>query len=373
MERFDVAVIGGGIAGVSAACHAAPDHSIVLLEQERELAYHTTSRSAAIFAEDEGGTVFSGLSRASRSFLEAEHDELDAPLLDPLPFLKVGPPEARDDFLAASAEASATVDFVEGDALRGLCPVLRPDVTTVGLYEPGAASIDVMGLHQLYLRRARAAGTEVRRSARVTAIERRSGHWHLSTAAGPFEATVIVNAAGAWGDVVARLAGAQPVGLTPLRRTAFTTKIDVDPSDWPFVFSTTAHLPCYFKPEAGNQLLASLADETPSQPCDARPEEIDVAMAIEHINSMTTLNVRSVGTTWAGLRTFAPDRQPVFGWDDRVDDFFWLVGQGGYGILSSRGAGLVAAALLKREPLPLAIAELGLTEAMLAPRRNARS
>ena len=154
-----------------------------------------------------------------------------------------------------------------------------------------------------------------------------------------------------------------------MRRTAFTTRIDTDPTGWPFVFSTTSHLPCYFKPEAGNHLLASLADETPSAPCDARPEEIDVALAIEHINSMTTLNVRSVGTTWAGLRTFAPDRNPVFGWDDRVEDFFWLVGQGGYGILSSRGAGLVAAALLSLRELPAELVALGLSEQALAPRR----
>ena len=226
-----------------------------------------------------------------------------------------------------------------------------------------------MGLHQLYIRRARAAGADVVRSARVQEIVADGEGWLLTTAAGPVRADVVVNAAGAWGDGVAEMAGVAPVGLTPMRRTAFTTRIDHDPTDWPFIYADISSLHCYFKPEAGNQLLCSLSDETPSEPCDARPEEIDVALAIEHINELTTLNIRSVATTWAGLRTFAPDRNPVFGWDDAVPNFLWMVGQGGCGIVTSPIAGQIAAALIDRQPLPDRVLELGLTEATLAPRR----
>lgn len=368
--RFDVAVVGGGIAGVSAACAAAADHSVVVLEQERELAHHTTSRSAAMYLEDEGRPVFHRLSAGSRVFFETDHPELDAPLLDPLPVLKVGTAENHDDFVeAAATQVTGRIRLVDGDELAELCPVLRPGVATIGLLEATAASVDVMALHQLFLRRARAAGAEVRRTARVVAIERRGHRWQVSTTAGTVDAGVVVNAAGAWGDHVAALAGVRPVGLTPMRRTAFTARIDADPRGWPFVYAPISHLHCYFKPEAGGQLLCSLSDETPSGPCDARPEEIDVARAIEHIHALTTLDVRSVGRTWAGLRTFAPDRDPVFGWDDRVEGFLWLVGQGGTGIVSSPAAGEVVAALLAGSPLPRSLNELGLTEQQLAPRR----
>ncbi|MGI9646061.1 MAG: NAD(P)/FAD-dependent oxidoreductase [Ilumatobacteraceae bacterium] len=371
IDGFDVAVIGGGIAGVSAACFTAPDRSVLLLEQERELAYHTTSRSAAMYLEDEGRPVFHRLSMASREFFEADHPELDAPLVDPLPVLKVGTAENHDEFAeAAATQVTGKIRLVDEIELRELCPVLRPGVATVGLYEATAASVDVMALHQLFLRRARAAGAEVRRSARVTGIERRDGRWRLATATREVWADVVVDAAGAWGDEIARMAGVQPVGLTPMRRTAFTSPVDTDPTGWPFVYAPSSRLHCYFKPEAGNQLLCSLADEGASDPCDARPEEVDVAQAIDHINELTTLGLRSVGRAWAGLRTFAPDRDPVFGWDDRVDGFLWMVGQGGTGIVSAPAAGEIAAGLIAGRPLPPSVTDLGLTESQLAPRRR---
>ena len=371
---FDVAVIGGGIAGVTAACHIAESHRVVLLEQENELAHHTTSRSAAVYIENEGGPVFHRLSTASREFFEADHPELDGPLLTPLGVLKVGGESERAAFeaeVAAANEVTSSVRLIEADELVEQCPVIRPEVVTVGLIEPTAAAIDVMAVHQLFLRRARAADAEIRRSARVTKIEKGSDtRWRLQTAAGPVEADIIINAAGAWGDEVAAMAGAEPVGLTPLRRTAFTTATDFDTSGWSMMYSPISKMHCYFKPEAGGQLLCSLSDETPSEPCDAKPEELDIAQAIDHINTLTTLNIRSVKTTWAGLRTFAPDRNPVFGWDDQVDGFFWLVGQGGCGIVTSPAAGQLVGALVRGEPVPAHIADLGLTEQALAPRRG---
>ncbi len=371
-DTFDIAVIGGGIGGATAACHLAPDHSVVLLEQEAELAFHTTSRSAAIYLEGDGGGVMHRLNRSSRSFFDEAHPELDAPLLDPLPVLTVGT-EGMEQQLRDQAERDSvltpSIGYLEGSALHDLCPILQPKVVTCGILESTAASLDVMALHQLYVRRARDAGANIRRTSKVTGIERTAHGWRLTTASGAIECGAVVNAAGAWGDVVAELAGVQPLGLTPMRRTAFTARVDVDPTPWPFIYSHSSEYPCYFKPEAGQQLLCSLSDETPSEPVDARPLEIDVAMAIDHINTISTLNLRSVTATWAGLRTFAPDRDPVYGWDTDVEGFFWLCGQGGWGIVSSPAAGRITAAAFAGDGLPVDLADAGLIPADLAPRR----
>lgn len=372
-DWFDVAVIGGGIGGATAAAHVAPTKSLVLLEQENELAFHTTSRSAAVFLEHDGGFAFRRLNRAARDFFVHPHEELDAPLMTPLPVLNLAPPELRDEMVADAASAeggNAVVRFVEGTELNNWCPVLRPELELVGVLEESAGSIDVMGLHQLYVRRARAAGAEIRRSSKVTAITKLDTGWKLATASGEITAGTIVNAAGAWGDEVAELAGVEPIGLTPMRRTAFTTSISVDPTGWPLVYGGAVEQHCYFKPEAGNQLLCSLADETPSAPLDARPEEIDIALAIDHINHLTTLGIRSVATSWAGLRTFSPDREPVFGFDDQAHGWFWMVGQGGWGIVSSPAAGQVCASAINGEGFPEAIAATGLTANHLRPRRT---
>ena len=178
-----------------------------------------------------------------------------------------------------------------------------------------------------------------------------------------------VNAGGAWGDKVAELAGVEPVGLSPMRRTAFTTPVAADPSSWPFVYCDDPELHCYLKPEAGNQLLCSLADESPEAPRDTRAEEIDVAMAIDRINTITTLGLRSVATTWAGQRTFAPDRNPVWGFDDQVEGFYWLVGQGGWGIISSPAAGRIVKAAVVDAAFPSDLASKGLSMQGFGPER----
>ena len=371
-STFEVAIIGGGIAGVSAAAHLASTHSVVLLEQEDELAHHTTSRSAAIYVENEGGPVFHRLATASRPFFE-EAPGADTPLLAPLPVLKIGDGSMATTMAADAAlaqEVTPSIRYVEGDDLAELCPVINADVVTAGIYEPTACSIDVMGLHQLFLRTAKASGATVRLSAKLVSGERRSGQWHLETASGPVRAGTVINAAGAWGDVVAQSCGVQPVGLQPMRRTAFTAPAHQDPSGWPFIYSGIPDLECYFKPEAGQQLLCSLSEENLSPPMDARAEELDVALAIDRIQTISSLELRSVKTTWAGLRTFAPDRNPVFGWDDSVDGFLWDVGQGGCGIVTSPAAGQIVGALVRDEPLPVAVTDLGLAAVDLAPRRE---
>ena len=370
----EVAVIGGGIAGVTAAAEIAPDHRVVLLEQESELAFHTTSRSAAVYIENEGGPIFHRLSTASRPFFDAEHDVEGMPTryVEPMPVLSVGD-ESNREVLLDSATAADTVTpsirIIEGDELLEHCPVINPDTITVGMLEPTAGSIDVMGVHQHYLRNARRDGAQVMRSARVTKGRRDGQGWILTTEAGEVRADVVVNASGAWGDVVAAACGVAPVGLQPKRRTAFTARAPVDPTGWPFIYSSIPGLECYFKAEAGAQLLCSLSDEQDSEPCDARPEEVDIALAIERINTISTLDVRSVTTTWAGLRTFAPDRNPVFGWDDAVDGFLWMVGQGGCGIVTAPAAGAIAGSYVRGEPLPAPVTDLGLTAEALAPRR----
>ena len=369
-EGFDVAIIGGGIAGVSAAAAISRTHSVVLLEQESELAHHTTSRSAAIYVESEGGPVLHRLSTASKPFFD-ESPGADAPLLTPLPVLKVGNGSVADTLTREyelGLEVTPHLRLVRGSELTDLCPVLNPDVLTIGVYEHTAGSIDVMGLHQLFLRTARQNGSEVRRSAKLNGATR-NGHWHLDTEAGPIEADVIVNGAGAWGDVVAQNCGVEPLGLMPMRRTAFTAPIGQDPGDWPFIYSFAPELQCYFKPEAGDQLLCSLSEENLSEPMDAKAAELDVAMAIDRIQTISTLDLRTVKTTWAGLRTFAPDRNPVFGWDDGVEGFLWMVGQGGCGIVTAPAAGQIAGALVRNDPLPAEVTNFGLTKADLAPRR----
>ncbi len=368
---FDVAIVGGGIAGVTAAAHLAAAHSVVLLEQEHELAHHTTSRSAAVFIENEGGPIFHRLARASRSFFE-KAPGADAPLFSPLPVLKLGNESMAEQFRTEAAFASQvtpSICVIEGDELLATCPALNLDQVTVGLFEPTGCSIDVMGLHQLFLRSARREGAQVWRSAKVTAGHRHGEKWILNTSAGNVRATTVINASGAWGDVVAESCGVKPLGLQPLKRTAFTAPIDRDPTGWPLVYVGIPGLECYFKPEAGNQLLCSLSEENPSAPIDARAKEIDVARAIDRIQTVSTLKLPTVRTTWAGLRTFAPDRNPVFGWDDEADGFFWLVGQGGCGIVSSPAAGQITRALVSGDPLPQSVSDLELTESDLAPRR----
>lgn len=338
----DFVVVGGGIAGASAAAHLAPHGSVTLLEMERTLAYHTTGRSAAMYVANYGGHGSRALGVASKAFLDhPPAASADSPLLSPRGLVWVAD-QPRAPLLARKA-AGAGARSVDASEVLGLVPSMSRDWVGGGIHEPEAHDIDVAGLHQAFVRIARRHGADLRTSAPVTGLVRESVGWRVSTPSGDVRCSAVVNASGAWGDVIAQLAGIPPIGLQPLRRTVFMVPGDATFSGWPLVVDVEERF--YFRPD-GTQLLCSLAEETPSPPVDARPEMRDVAMALDRINEATTLGIRTVNSQWAGLRTFAPDREMVIGEEAKTPGFFWLVGQGGTGIQTSPAAGALVASLM---------------------------
>ncbi|HEY5649894.1 MAG TPA: FAD-dependent oxidoreductase [Acidimicrobiia bacterium] len=335
-QRVDVVVIGGGIAGVSVAAELSTNRAVTLLEGESTLAYHTTGRSAALFFGSYGHPDTLPLTRLSHEWFE--NPPTDHPVLSLRGALTVAfsgdLPELEGGITISGSEAVDLVPVLDGTRLIG------------AVWEPDAADMDVAAIHQAYVRILRSNGGEIVTSARVTLLERGSP-WRITTAAGTWEADIVVNAAGAWGDEVAMMAGLAPVGLVPKRRTAFMVTAPPNSERWPLVTDAGHHF--YFKPD-GLQLLCSPADETPSEPCDARPQDVDIALAIERINEATTLGIRSIRSSWAGLRTFAPDGSMVIGPDPDDETFFWLVGQGGTGIQTAPAAAQLAAGLIDGDP-----------------------
>ncbi len=354
MERVDAIVVGAGIAGASAAYALAEHLSVALVEREAIAGYHTTGRSAALYTESYEKGPVQLLTLASSGFLRRPPDGFTTePLLSPLPVLYVATEEQRAtlDRIVTEVAGRTELRLVEGDELATLCPALRTDRIIAGLLEPAAHEIDVHALHQGFLRGARRRGTTVWLDAPVVSIERSGGRWNVQAGERSFTAEAIIDAAGAWADEIATMAGVAPIGLTPMRRTAFTFDPEgYDLSGWPIVVDADERF--YFKPEVG-QLMGSLAEETPMEPCDVRPEEIDVALAIQRITHATRFQIRTVRRTWAGLRTFAPDRLPVVGAEPAAPGFFWLAGQGGYGIMTSPAmAQLITALVTGHEPTP---------------------
>lgn len=374
MHSYDVIVIGGGIAGASIGYELAADRSVGLLEMEATLAYHTTGRSVATFLESYGGRTIRLLTTASRSFMEAPPDNFGRPLLKPLPLVWVAPRGGLDDLRAMSTAVSEFVPDVRllsADEVAEHTKVIRRDWVDGGMLEPGASEIDVAALHGGYVGGLRGRGGEIHTSAGLVEAKRRGSRWNVTDRAGnTYEADVLVNAAGSWCDLVATAAGARPVGIHPLRRTVFTiaSPAGIDPATIPLVADVDGTF--YFKPE-GPQILCSPADEVPSEPCDARPEEVDIAKAIDVINAATTLDIRHVRSSWAGLRNFVADRSPVAGFDDEVEGFFWFVGQGGYGIQISPALAQAGAALVRSGTLPESLSARGLEPGALARQRLA--
>jgi D-arginine dehydrogenase len=371
----DILIVGGGIAGAGAAYELAAFASVIVLEREPQFGYHSTGRSAASFTENYGSLLIRRLAMASRAFLEEPPaDFCEHPLLTPRGMFTIAR-EDQLDILGRQFDVARslvpTIRRIDVAAAIARVPILRPDYVAGVFEEPYSMELDVHGLHQGYLKGARARGARLVVNAGVEAIERRDGRWSVTTAAGSFTAATIVNAAGAWADTIATHAGVSPLGLVPKRRTAFHIPAPpgVDIRDWPMVNDAGEQF--YFKTDAG-QLFVSPADATPSPPMDAYPDDLDVAAGVERFERATTVNVRRVSRAWAGLRTFASDGAPVVGFDPGVEGFFWLAGQGGYGIKTSPVLSRTCACLIRDGHLPEDLAALGVTSAELSPARLRR-
>ncbi len=343
--RYDVAIIGAGMAGASLAAELAPHASVVLLETEAQPGYHATGRSAAFWTESYGGRQIQPLTTASGAFLR-EHRLLGA--RGALTIARSGQQLALEKFAIGLRVSGVWVVDLDRQGLLTRIPGLRED-WTAGALEPDCSDIDVAGLHALYLKTARDHHSQVLCNAELKRAERTSSGWMLSLANGrELKCDMLVNAAGAWADPVAQLAGVRPVGLVPLRRTVAQLRTaPAPPTDLPLVLDLGGAF--YFKPEAG-RLWLSPHDETQSAPCDAAPEELDVALAIDRLGDVVDWQIERVEHRWAGLRTFAPDRLPVYGFDAACPGFFWFAGQGGFGIQTAPAAAQLAAGLLLGKP-----------------------
>lgn len=344
---YDFLVIGGGIAGASAAYTLAAHGSVLLLEAESTTAYHATGRSAALFTRNYGCSIVRQVNAASADFFRTPPtDFCETPLLTPRGSLTVVAPEdvgSLDDLLAMS-EPGEEVQSVDPKDACAMMPFLRPERIGDAVFEANVADIDVATLHLSYLKGAKARGATFQTKQAVAALSLQGNVWTVSTATDTYMAAQIINAAGAWADHVGRMASAAPIGLIPKRRTAIII-------DGPESINCAA-LPAidfassgaYMKPDAG-KLLASPGDATPMEPCDAWSDDMEIAVFADWIERETTLEVTKIAHSWAGLRSFVPDEAPVVGWDANIPGFFWLAGQGGYGIMMAPALAILTAAL----------------------------
>lgn len=355
-RTVDILVVGGGIAGASLGAMLAHDASVLILEMEDQPGYHATGRSVAFWEETYGGPQIQPLTTASGPFLlNPDPDFCDVPILTPRGTLHIG----RDG--DADARDALIADFADKVDLRPVCPGamipgLRPQ-WTIGVTEQSCRDIDVSALHQAWLRAFRRAGGQMATGTRLVSATRRGPSWRVETGAGRIDCGLIVNAAGAWADEVAALCGVPAIGLTPLRRTVLQLHVrDMPSGHLPLVMDLAGGF--YFKPGPAGRLWLTPHDEQPSPPCDAAPDELAVAIAMERFQSAVDWPVAAIERRWAGLRTFAPDRAPVYGHDPAEPGFFWFAGQGGFGIQTSPAAASLASTLLKKNAVPAALAPI---------------
>ena len=374
MADFDFLIIGSGIAGASVAASLAAHARVGLFERESSHGYHTTGRSAALWSALYGNDPIRALTVGSRAFYDSPPPGFtEVSLLKPRGCLYFAGSHqlGRLDEIASGASAlGIETRRLSGAEAVEMCPVLRPDAVAGALHEPDAMDIDVNALHQGFLRQCRGLGGDIRTDAEIVALdEARGGGWRATLASGErVTARTVINAAGAWADGVARLAGVPCVDLRPLRRTAFLleTPEGVEAAAWPAMIEADEAF--YFKPESG-RILVSPCDETPSAPCDAWPEDLTIAECVERLQDSADIPVRRILRSWAGLRSFVADRTPVIGYEPGVEGFFWLAGQGGYGVQTAPAAGRVAAALALGEALPTDVQALGLAAEQMSPAR----
>lgn len=336
---FDIIVIGGGIAGISAAARLAPLGRVVVLEREAALAHHASGRSAALFEETYGKPAVVALNRASREHLATAHGGV----LSPRGVLMIAHPGQEDLFTREAA--AMEMEPLSRDAALAHCPILRPDAVARAGWHGSAQDIDTDRLIQDFARDLRATGGEIRLRAEVTAIARTKAGWAVTTPAGPVEGRLLVNAAGAWVDRIAAMAGIAPLGFTPLRRSMARIPAPAghDVTGWPMVLGVAEDW--YFKPDAG-ALIVSPAEEDPAEPHDAWADDMVLAEGLARYEDHVTVPVTRLIASWAGLRTFAPDRQLVIGHAPADPAFWWCAGQGGYGFQTAPAASALLADLV---------------------------
>jgi len=373
LEEFDVLIIGAGIAGASLAWRLAPKRKVLLIEREAFPGMHSTGRSAAMFMESYGPPGVRALTRASRYFYEHPPAGFcDTPLLSRRGALYVAM-YGQEDLLAQMAREltaqGGAIEQLDAAATRARVPCLRPELVSGALYEAAAEDIDVHVLHQGFLRGFKSQGGTLHTETQVSTAAHNAGGWDIGLSSGDaIRTTVVVDAAGAWADEVAALFAAPAVGLVPRRRSAFTFKTPdgMDVTSWPAVVGVDEGW--YFKPDAG-RLLGSPANADDTVPHDVMPEELDIAIGIDRLQTATTLTIRRPERTWAGLRSFVSDGELVIGFDNHAPGFFWLAAQGGYGIQSAAGASELATALICSEPLPDSLRVAGVDPTVFRPGR----
>jgi D-arginine dehydrogenase len=367
----DFLVIGAGVSGAAAAWELAALGSTILLEMEDQPGYHSSGRSAALYTPNYGPALVRGICQAAGAFFNAPPPGFaEHPLLTPRGALTLGidDPEGGIDGMLQDAPPTHPIEEISLERAIELCPLIRPGVFRRAIYEPGVMDMDAAAIHQGYLRGFKARGGRLAVSSHVTALERSGGAWNAVTASGRFRAPVVVNAAGAWADRIGTLAGVPRIGLQPCLRTVILVEVPPEycrPGQPVGEVIETWH---YFKPEAG-RILASPGDETPVDPMDAYPDDMVIAELADYLERHTLLKIDRILRSWAGLRSFVPDHCPVVGLDPRAEGFFWLAGQGGYGIMMSPVLGRATAALIESGTLPEDLRERGLTPADLAPGR----
>ena len=376
-NAIDVVVIGAGIAGTSVSYFLSNYARVLVLERESQPGMHSTGRSAALFSETYGSAQVRALTRASRSFLDRPpHGFVEHALLSPRGALVIGTREQsaqiENDYEAMRGD-TPQLQLLDGQRMCSLVPVLEPQFAQCGFYEPGAVDIDVNSLHQGFIRGLKKRGSRLECGVQIHAIERLRGEWLLEVSmrgAQPhsLRAPIVIDAAGAWADEVAVLAGVAPLGIEPRRRSAFLFEPPegIDVAHWPFVTSVAEDF--YFKPDAG-LLLGSPANADPVEPHDVQAEDLDIAMAIDRIERATTMRIQRPMRPWAGLRSFVADGGLVGGFDTAARGFFWLAALGGYGIQTCAAMGEACTHLVLGRPIPAHLADAGLSAAMLGIER----
>ncbi|MBJ26981.1 MAG: FAD-dependent oxidoreductase [Alphaproteobacteria bacterium] len=342
----DVLVIGGGIAGASVAANLTSKTKVVVVEAEEHPGFHSTGRSVAVYAPMYGSKVIRDITAMSSPLFKKAEDELSQAILSQRGFLFIAKKHQHQAMNNLRKELSklSNLTHMNIEEAQKLVPAIKSQYVSEALFDPDAKDIDVSTLHHYYINQLRACGGKILLSQRVKKIEQIGSHYEVVCDTVTIFCNKIVNAAGAWADEIGQLAGCKKLGLKPLRRTAFSFEPDNwDYKDWPVVIDCEEEF--YIKPETGS-IIGSPADETEDIPRDVYAEEIDIAIGMDRITAALDFKVKSIQSSWAGLRTFTPDRDPVVGFDKKHKNFFWLAGQGGYGIQTAPYLGKLSSDLI---------------------------